>query len=167
MGIRIMRKRFILGSLLMVVFVFTFLINVSEVHAKGYGCKGNKQAVRQCLKNVIKGLEQEKADWKALEESYKERINELLDANEVGNIPESQNIIANLSGSQTSVGLSQENKDKINLAIEALSEQTKIIHEVVIQNCKGNPDELFNLANGLNNISPGIDRVIFVLKDIK
>ena len=112
-----MSKKFIFGSLLIVVFVFTFLINVSEVHAKSYGCKGNKQAIRQCLKTVIKGLEQEKADWEALEESYKERIQGLLDANEVGNIPESQNIIANLSGSKTCLGLSQENKNTIDRVV--------------------------------------------------
>jgi hypothetical protein len=49
-----MGRKYILVGLLMAVFLFSLFINVGEVEAEGFDCKGSKQAVRQCLKNVIK-----------------------------------------------------------------------------------------------------------------
>ena len=39
--------------LLIAVFGSPYVGNVTEVSAEGYGCKGSKQEVRQCLKAVI------------------------------------------------------------------------------------------------------------------
>mgnify|MGYP006144571069 CR=1 FL=1 len=65
----------------MAVFLFSLFINVGEVEAEGFDCKGSKQAVRQCLKNVIKWLEQEKAGREPVKQTYILRFQELLDAN--------------------------------------------------------------------------------------
>ena len=55
-----MNRKFILVGLLMAVFAFPLVLNVGTVDAESYGCKGNNEAVRKCLKDVIRGLEREK-----------------------------------------------------------------------------------------------------------
>ena len=88
----------------MAVFAFPLFLSVDDLYAQGFGCKGNKQAVRQCLKKVIIGLEQQLADiWGARQNPpvNKEMYIELLDG-KLNEKEESDNVCeVNLSGSQS------------------------------------------------------------------